>query len=292
MIAPAYINGIASIHSEGWDESQLYTRAVEPDYKELIKNPALRRRMSRIVKMGVACGLQCIGNTPKEEIEAIITATGLGCLSDTEKFMNNLLDNNEQLLNPTAFIQSTFNTVGAQIALITQNQAYNTTYVHRGFSFESALLDGLLSIHEGSRQVLIGAFDEITETSHTIQQRMGLLKNKYAGEGAQFFLVSKERNEQTYARIYAPFTFVTSPKEKDEGTLNKCIEEYLQPYNLTSREVIIRQNYKAVCGEYPTASSFAVWQSARQIKEQADKPVLIYTNYNHINHSLILMSKP
>lgn len=32
--------------------------------------------------------------------------------------MNALMDNREQMLNPTAFIQSTFNTVGAQLALL------------------------------------------------------------------------------------------------------------------------------------------------------------------------------
>ncbi|NDV66995.1 beta-ketoacyl synthase chain length factor [Bacteroides sp. 224] len=280
-MAPAYINSIASI------------RAEEPDYKELIPNPTLRRRMSRIVKMGVACGLQCIGNTPTEEIEAIITATGLGCLADTEKFMNNLLDNQEQLLNPTPFIQSTFNTVGAQIALITQNQSYNVTYAHRGFSFESALLDGLLRIHEGNRQVLIGAFDEITETLHIILQRMGLLKDKYAEEGAQFFLLSKEQNEQTYARIYAPCTFVTSPKENNQSIIYRRIEEYLQQNHLTFAEVVVLSNYQAPCGQYPTASSYAVWQAANLLKEnEEDKPLLIYTDYNHINHSLILVSKP
>ena len=30
------------------------------DYKEIIADPALRRRMSRIVKMGVACGLNTL----------------------------------------------------------------------------------------------------------------------------------------------------------------------------------------------------------------------------------------
>lgn len=55
---------------------------------------------------------------PVGKVDAIITATGLGCLADTEKFMNALMDNREQMLNPTAFIQSTFNTVGAQLALL------------------------------------------------------------------------------------------------------------------------------------------------------------------------------
>ena len=44
--------------------------------------------------------------------------------------MNALMDNREQMRNPTAFIQSTFNTVGAQLALLLKIHAYNVTYVH------------------------------------------------------------------------------------------------------------------------------------------------------------------
>lgn len=38
------------------------------------------------------------------------------------------------------------------------------TYVHRGLSFESALLDGMMRIWEGDENVLVGAIDEITLT--------------------------------------------------------------------------------------------------------------------------------
>ena len=37
-----------------------------------------RRRMSRMIKMGVACGLECLKDIPSEKVDAIITATGLG----------------------------------------------------------------------------------------------------------------------------------------------------------------------------------------------------------------------
>ena len=157
---PVYIQRIASIHppkDHSPENNRPYLQASEPDYKDIITNATLRRRMSRIVKMGVACGLECMGELSPEKIQGIITATGLGCLTDTEKFLNNLLDNEERMLNPTPFIQSTFNTIGAQIALIHQIHAYNMTYVHRGLSFESALLDAMMKIGEGSENILVGA---------------------------------------------------------------------------------------------------------------------------------------
>ena len=89
-MCPVYINRIASIHAESSNEKP-YFSAQEPDYKEMITNANLRRRMSRMIKMGVACGLECLKDISPEKVDAIITATGLGCLADTEKFMNALM---------------------------------------------------------------------------------------------------------------------------------------------------------------------------------------------------------
>lgn len=84
---PVYIQRIASIHppkDHSPENNHPYLQACEPDYKDIITNATLRRRMSRIVKMGVACGLECMGELSPEKIQGIITATGLGCLTDTE----------------------------------------------------------------------------------------------------------------------------------------------------------------------------------------------------------------
>jgi 3-oxoacyl-[acyl-carrier-protein] synthase II len=63
-------------------------------------------------------------------------------------------------------------------------------------------------------------------------------------------------------------------------------------------------NYKHLCGEYPTSTAFATWLGANVIKNnnipaplnQSNSPknklnkVLIYSHYQNIYHSLILMS--
>lgn len=300
---PVYINNIASIQP-----------ASEPDYKGIITNANQRRRMSRIIKMGVACGLECIGTTPPEDIHAIITATGLGCLTDTEKFMNALIDNDEQMLNPTAFIQSTFNTIGAQIALLLQIHAYNMTYVHRGLSFESALLDSIMKIAEGNTHVLVGAMDELTDTSHIVQQRLGLLKGTTAGEGAQFFLLSSQKEEHTLAEITGMETFINQASVQE---ITERIESFLKRHGLRAVDITyfvngkngnkeqdgiyetleqhlfsksLHQTFKEQCGEYQTASSFAVWKTTNALKkEKADRYTFIYNHYQEINHSFILM---
>ena len=66
-MCPVYINRIASIHAESRNEKP-YFSAQEPDYKEMITNANLRRRMSRMIKMGVACGLECLKDIPSEKV--------------------------------------------------------------------------------------------------------------------------------------------------------------------------------------------------------------------------------
>ena len=52
--ATCYIKRHAGIVPGGDTEGKNYLTAIEPDYKSLIDNPGLRRRMSHIIKMGVA----------------------------------------------------------------------------------------------------------------------------------------------------------------------------------------------------------------------------------------------
>ncbi len=147
---------------------------IEPDYKEFI-DPKLIRRMSRIIRMGVAAAMECLKEANVKMPDAIVTGTAYGCMEDTNSFLSKMVEFNEELLTPTAFIQSTHNTIGAQIGLMLQCNNYNNAYVHRGFSFESALLDGMLLLKEKEASiVLVGAIDEIIDTSHAVLNRMGL----------------------------------------------------------------------------------------------------------------------
>ena len=140
-----------------YDSNRLH--CVLPDYKPLI-DAKLIRRMSRIIKMGVAAALNCLQAGGVQMPDAIITGTAYGCLEDTENFLKRLIENNEDLLSPTAFIQSTHNTVAAQIALLLSCHNYNNTFVSRGFSFENALMDAQMLLLENEAQnILVGGVD-------------------------------------------------------------------------------------------------------------------------------------
>ena len=151
---------------------------VATDIKVLIPDAGLRRRMSRVIKSAVSTAMEALGGVEGiSTLDGIITATGWGCLADSERFLRNVIVDKEQLLNPTPFIQSTFNTVGGQIALLGHNHCYNVTYVNRSHSFEDALLDAMMRAEDGdSEHMLLGAFDEETPSQRRIMERMGLFR--------------------------------------------------------------------------------------------------------------------
>lgn len=230
---------------------------IEPDYKEFI-DPKQIRRMSRIIRMGVAAAMECLQEAALTMPDAIVTGTAYGCLEDTNSFLSKMVEFNEELLTPTSFIQSTHNTIGAQIGLMLKCNNYNNAFVHRGFSFESALLDGMMLLKENdAAHVLVGAIDEITNTSHVILNRLGLYKQgpvsnldiykkdsqiaiggigkgTIAGEGATFFLLANESSTTDYAKLDGLHTFY-----KPEGIteIEKQITVFLEKYSVSITDI-------------------------------------------------------
>jgi 3-oxoacyl-(acyl-carrier-protein) synthase len=311
--------------------------ALEPDYARYVDTKMIRR-MSRIVRMGVAAAMECLRQGGIQMPGAIITGTAFGCMEDTGIFLRRMIDNQEELLTPTAFIQSTHNTVGAQIALLLKCHAYNNTIVHRGFSFENALLDASLLLREGTDNILTGAVDEITEDSHAILTRFGIYKKEpsphslddpgkgtFAGEGASFFVLSSQNNPGSLAEIKRVETLY---KPKHFADVEERIHRMLRESSLTMDDVdliitghngdtahdqpdlhlsatLFRNKttfpFKQLCGEYPTASGFALWLAFFLISEQKApdwfpsfrlpaKHILICNHDLNAHHALYLIS--
>ncbi|MBO7477931.1 MAG: beta-ketoacyl synthase chain length factor [Salinivirgaceae bacterium] len=274
------------------------------DFKELVADASLRRRMSRIVKMGVACGLKCAEELPSDSIDGIVTATGLGCLGDTEKFMESIVVNNERLLNPTPFIQSTFNTIGGQIALLRGIHSYNVTYVHRGLSFESALIDAAMQVADGKRNVLLGAVDEITASSADIQRRLGMTREYELGEGANFFVLNTATPDSHQTAI---LDIDTRSGKLTDSELTEWIVEMARRNGINANDLCIVANCNTdtadsvanclslkikplpfkTC-EYHTLSAQALDFA---INNSTANNTLIISDYQGINHSLILLGK-
>lgn len=173
-----------------------YVSADEPDYKEVITDANSRRRMGRLLKMAVWCGLKSLEGVPSERVAGIITSTGAGFMKDTISFGSSIFDREETLLNPSPFMQSTFNTASGYIALIRKIHAYNTTYVQQADGFAASVIDAAMLLDDAGEGnvALVGAFDEVTPEVDVIRQRLGLYRVGDGflplGEGAAAFLLS------------------------------------------------------------------------------------------------------
>lgn len=173
-----------------------YVSADEPDYKEVITDANSRRRMGRLLKMAVWCGLKSLDGVPSERVAGIITSTGAGFMKDTISFGSSIFDREETLLNPSPFMQSTFNTASGYIALIRKIHAYNTTYVQQADGFAASIIDAAMLLDDAGEGdvALLSAFDEVTPEVDVIRQRLGLYRVGDGflplGEGAAAFLLS------------------------------------------------------------------------------------------------------
>ncbi|MFD2146716.1 beta-ketoacyl synthase chain length factor [Mucilaginibacter antarcticus] len=294
--------------------------AIEPDYKEFL-DPKLARRMSRIIKMGVAAAMQCLRDADVSMPGAIITGTALGCQEDTITFLQRIIEMEEQMLPPTAFIQSTHNTVAAQIALVLKCHGYNNTFVHKGISFESALLDATMLLKEGdANDILVGGTEEMTDTAFKILTRLGLYKRwpisnldllnvksngTVSGEGAVFFTLTDKPSEDNLAELVANRTFFDASGNFD---VDAKIKAFLAEHSSTIDNidlVITGKNgdtkndsvyealdqslfantskayFKHLSGEYATSISFGLWLASNIIKQQTVPAVVTNGKINN-----------
>lgn len=199
-----------------------YVSADEPDYKEVITDANSRRRMGRLLKMAVWCGLKSLDGVPSERVAGIITSTGAGFMKDTISFGSSIFDREETLLNPSPFMQSTFNTASGYIALIRKIHAYNTTYVQQADGFAASLVDAAMLLDDAGEGnvALVGAFDEVTPEVDVIRQRLGLYRVGDGflplGEGAAAFLLSAAM--QTDVSESCPSTEISTGFGGDDGS--------------------------------------------------------------------------
>lgn len=213
---------------EDWIENPIpltepLTRSREADYKQFIP-PLEARRMGRILKRAIATAKDALGHTAIETPEAIVTGTGLGCIENTEIFLDALCRQGEDQMMPTRFMQSTHNTVSSIIAINLHAHGYNATYAHNTISFQSALLDALLQLRRGSiGNALVCADDEMTPSYHALLCKGGYLRDKKAAECAVSMVLSTEPSESALCEIAdIKMLYRPSEEEKQQALSSLC----------------------------------------------------------------------
>lgn len=265
-------------------------KCIEPSYAGI--PPGILRRMGKAVRMGIGAAMPLLMNQPP--VDGFIIGTANGGMEDCIKFLNQIIDYEEGLLTPGNFVQSTPNAIAGQLGLMTKNQSYNITHVHRGLSFEMALLDAWMQVKENpGKEYLVGAVDEISDYNFNIDLLGGWYKpeaidnkNLYqqqtsgsiAGEGAAMFRVSDQK-EGSIAGVKKIATLHSESLEEQRAFIQQFIQEngrpdimisgengdlrflpfYQQAESIINAETVVR--YKHLTGEYPTSVSFALWLS-------------------------------
>jgi 3-oxoacyl-(acyl-carrier-protein) synthase len=280
--------------------------------------------MGRAIKMGAAASRIAMQEAQIENVDAIISGTGLGCFEDSERFLLALLNNEEQFLTPTSFIQSTHNTVGSQIALLMKCHNYNFTYVHRGFSFESCVMDALMVISEVKNKILVGGIEEHTplylelnRNAHKLSRVEHYGKNEghgiQMGEGATFFVLSDEKGHAASSIDGIGFSYKPSGAKELLNKLNAFLNHHEkqldnidlvlfglsgdkdQDKNLLELLPLISNScatghFKHLCGDYHTAGAFGTWVADKIIKRQQIPDILKlnHTTRSSVNSILVL----
>ena len=334
----AYINGLGCISAQETFDTLFFEKAEinendtvlilkQPVYKDFI-SPVAIRRMAKGVKNGIVASAIAMKDGNVSIVDAIITGTGMGCIEDSEKFLKAIIDNKEEFLTPTSFIQSTHNTVGAQIALGLQCKGYNLTYVNASVSFESALLDAKMKIEEEEvNSILVGGMDENADYTSSLFRLAGFIKKENEapyrvlnsttkgavfGEGATFFVLENEKKSTTYAEV---LDIEILNKLAVNEVEKKCIAfleanglqvsdidaiilgfngdvEFDAYYKILSENIFAKTPqvyYKQLSGEYNTASAFGLWVGANIIKTQEIPEIISVNNLEKSDYKTILL---
>ena len=163
------------------DRPENWIKVDLPKIDSRILSPNSARRLSKAVKMGILCAMEALQQMDHSTLDGILVGSGKGCLIDSDKFLQSIVMQQEEFLSPTAFIQSTHNTVAGQIALLLKNTGYNMTYSQGRVSFESTVFDAYLQLVLNERKnLLVGAVDELSDISIEISEAIANTKDQPA----------------------------------------------------------------------------------------------------------------
>lgn len=307
---------------------------MEPNYPGV--SPGALRRMGKAGRIGMGTAMSILENGATAN--GIIIGTANGGMEESIRFIKQIVEYNEDMLAPGSFVQSTANATAAQLAMLKKNHGYNITHVHRALAFENSLVDaGMLLKENPGNAYLVGGVDEIASYNFRIECAAGWYKDdnisnadlyntdtpgSIAGEGAAMFLVSDQK-ENAIARLVA----LTTIHSKDIAVIHDRLKHFIQQsvpagekidlflsgengdnrYTplFTSLETLIDEEiaiarFKHICGEYPTASAFALWLAcnpalipAHAIKRagvrKEYKRILIANSHHGNQHSFMLV---
>ena len=294
--------------SEEWMDNPIvyhepFVKAVNPAFREYI-SPNEARRMGNLMKRALVTSLKVLKETGIDHPDAIITGTSIGSLDYTEKLLDTLVENGEESLSPTYFMQSTHNTVSSAISIYTATHSYNTTYSHGGVSFELALKDAWMQLYLGQiSNALVGGHDEMVESYFELLKKTGYVGVEGmvpCGECAMSMMLNKQASSENLCELAGVSVFRTKSLANIRKQLALLAEkagihmEEIQtvmtgvngnPLNDSLYQPVLDElfpnakhlSYKQLFGENYTASALGLYAAAHLVKKQG-VPVMLFVN--------------
>lgn len=310
---PVYIRSTAAISCQKPLSDEFLTepiipegdlvRSVDPEWKPFF-TPMEGRRLGKILKRALATSLTALREAGLTYPDGIITGTGMGCIDNSEVFLKGLCEQGESCSMPTYFMQSTHNTIGSTIGIKTKCHGYNTTISHQFISFELSMQDALEQFMGGfCGNILVGAFDEITDTFANALKGGSALQGLDVplGEAAASFVVT-DSSEDSLCRIGGVWTCY-SPTQPDIDTaissmLDKCglsTVDYVlygsDNVDLSCLGNVRKENFKKIFCESMSSSSLAFHKAALMIAKGECRSMVIVNDTFGKDVSISLLVK-
>jgi len=230
------INNFEAALIKGWVPPRQQSYSLLPDKslpvytvnkEDLVDKKLLKktRRADKFSKMAVLAASDALTDSgldaDKIESTGIIVSTAFGPHATTFRFLDDIIDYGDRGVSPTLFSNSVHNAAASYIASALNIHGPTLTLTQFKSSFHQALiLAGLWIKQQRCDNVLVGSVDECGDVMKYICAerlkiagdgkispfRFSSVTQAVPGEGAVFFLVSKQVQPEQYCKISSVIT--------------------------------------------------------------------------------------
>jgi 3-oxoacyl-[acyl-carrier-protein] synthase II len=244
-------HGVASLEQalhQGWQEPEKIALSrhaegklpVYPVNLDAVPDKTLLKKIRRSDKLSKMCVMAAAGALadsgiadPSRQKIGVILATAFGPHVTTFGFLDGILDYGDASVSPTMFSNSVHNAATSYITMSLDIKGPAMTVTQFRFSFQAALQLAAAWLDQGRCDyILLGAVDQYGDVlgyvsgEKLLTAKDGRIKPftfkptcQIPGEGAVFFLVSKEQTSKDYCAIKSVYTF-DDPEQMQSVDIN------------------------------------------------------------------------
>lgn len=262
------------------------------------------RRSDKFSKMAVLAASDTLQNSRIENINkkniGVILATAFGAHVTTFDFLDNILDYGEAAVSPTTFSNSVHNAAASYITSVLDIHGPALTVTNFYFCFQYALQLAQTWLDQGRCEyVLVGAVDQYGDVlGYVSDHKLTTAKDgkirpfsfkptcQVPGEGAVFFLVSRENSDNVYCKV-EDIRFDNDNVQIPQVDLNIIDADGMladeSAYKISISPDVPTAAYSPIFGSMMIGSAFNCAAGALMLKNQACYANPVQDNPHDIN---------